>query len=87
MPALHIKTSRRWDSERNLFAVCLTESRLVRSHSRKVNLAFGETSLILEINSLALEVFRPLKKICAGVFSAIKEMNPAPRPVVPKIRN
>jgi hypothetical protein len=41
MPALHISTSRRSDSERNFWDVDFTDARLERSHSRKVSLADG----------------------------------------------
>jgi hypothetical protein len=49
----------------------------------KVNLVDGEASVILEIRSLARALLRPLKKMCAGLWDARKDMDDAPRPVVP----
>jgi hypothetical protein len=41
MPALHMRTSRRSDVERNSCDADFTDARLERSHSRKVSLADG----------------------------------------------
>ena len=83
MPALHIRTSRHVDCERNCMAVDLIEARLERSHSMKVSLVEGEIWAILVISSLARDLLRPLKKICAGFLAARKVMDVAPRLVVP----
>jgi hypothetical protein len=49
----------------------------------KVNLVEGEASAILEIRSSARALLRPLKKMCEGLWDARKDIDDAPRPVVP----
>jgi hypothetical protein len=83
MPALHIKTSRRSDLERNSCAADFTDARLERSHSRKVSFTDGEACWTREITSDARFWLRPLKKMCAGFWAAMNDIADAPSPVVP----
>lgn len=75
--------SRRVDCSRNLLAEDCTEERDDRSASRKVSFTPGAVSLTFEMSSEALEALRPLKKMWDGFLAAMKDMKPAPRPVVP----
>jgi hypothetical protein len=60
-----------------------TEDRLERSHSIKVHLVEGEIWAICKIREAARDALRPLKKMWAGFCEASREMDVAPRPVVP----
>lgn len=62
---------------------CLTELRSARSHRIKVSGTPGLSLLTLAINVSAALLFLPLKKICAGLFFARREIVPEPSPAVP----
>jgi hypothetical protein len=59
--------------------------RLDRSHSRKVSWTPGDADLILVMRSLARVELRPEKKIRAGFLAAMRDIEPAPKPVVPDV--
>lgn len=49
----------------------------------KVSLVEGDSFATLAMSSLARALLRPLKKMCAGLCDARKDMVDAPRPAVP----
>jgi hypothetical protein len=60
-----------------------TEARLERSHSMKVHFVEGEILAIWVIREAARVPLRPLKKMWEGFWEASREIDVAPRPVVP----